>query len=64
MPPLLSVTGPAVDDAVALLDAVLPGETWATQTVTGLVVGSGIDFEPRKAGVAGGEMEVWAVAGA
>ncbi len=61
-PPLLSVAGPAVDDALALLDAVSPGETWATQAVTGLVVGSGIDFEPRPAAVAGASMEAWAIA--
>ncbi len=60
--PTLVVSGPAVDDAVALVAVTSPGEAWATDAFAGLVVGSGVAVESRPARIGDREIETFAIA--
>ena len=46
--PRARVSGPAVEEATRMLARVAPGETWTTESVKELSVGSGVDFAPRQ----------------
>jgi class 3 adenylate cyclase len=41
------VAGRGVSLASRVVDAATPGEVWVTRTVTDLVAGCGLTFEPR-----------------